>query len=185
VKAKSRKEAEESDKAATVARVAAMQEAEEKSRQSRSLIGSLKGGVAALLAELDLGKYVEQFASAKFDDDALLDLAMTIDEDKEEGAEAFAAMVEACGVRGGSVTKLRRRLLEFKPKGAKRESERGGDAGEGKSGKGGGGSASKGKGKGKGGKAAGGKTGGGGGGGAKKKEKVKKKEKGGGGFAMF
>jgi hypothetical protein len=86
-------------------------EARERARENRSSVAfSVAKGLDALLLELELEGRAADFSSAGFGDDALIRLAEAIDDG--DGDSAFAEMVDQVGLRGGSVVKLRRRLLE-------------------------------------------------------------------------
>ena len=143
-------------RAVTMARAAAAEKAEASARRSAGVAGSLYGGVAKLLSELELtDRYAGAFAAAGYDNAALLRIAEGIDEGKAdgtgEGLAALEKMIEAVGLRGGSAVKVRKRLTEPPKQGGAR----------GGSGSGGG------KGGGEGGGGEGGGRGGGGGGGAR------------------
>ncbi|KOO28540.1 hypothetical protein Ctob_006238 [Chrysochromulina tobinii] len=97
-------------RAVTMARAAAAEKAEASARRSAGVAGSLYGGVAKLLAELELAdRYAGAFAAAGYDNAALLRVAEAIDEGKAdgtgEGLAALEKMIEAVGLRGGSAVK--------------------------------------------------------------------------------
>ena len=157
--AKEKADAEEMKKA-TKALAAAAEAKEAEARAASGVSGSLRG-VTRLLAELELEKYADAFASAGVDDAKLIEIAEVIDLDVDEGlnpsegegAAAVEALITAVGVKGGSAVKLRRRLLDPQGgkksggggRGAGRDSEKGG---KGKGGGGGGGSSKGGRGRG-------------------------------------
>ena len=144
-------------RAVTMARAAAAEKAEASARRSAGVAGSLYGGVAKLLAELELAdRYAGAFAAAGYDNAALLRIAEAIDEGKAdgtgEGLAALEKMIEAVGLRGGSAVKVRKRLTEPPKQGGARGGSGsgggkggGGEGGGGGSGGGGGGSGAKGK----------------------------------------
>ena len=157
-------------KAATVRRVEAEAAAVANRAQRGTLAWSVRGGVAALLAELELTeRYAAKFADAGFDDSALAVLAALVDDgdDSDDGGEesqgvgaaAVDDMIDRVGLIGGSAVKMRKRLLDHKSfsKGGRGGSGSGrgrgggrGGGGGGRGDKGRGSSSSKGKGKGKG-----------------------------------
>ena len=157
--AKEKADAEEMKKATRRWRPAA-EAKEAEARAASGVSGSLRG-VTRLLAELELEKYADAFASAGVDDAKLIEIAEVIDLDVDEGlnpsegegAAAVEALITAVGVKGGSAVKLRRRLLDPQGgkksggggRGAGRDSEKGG---KGKGGGGGGGSSKGGRGRG-------------------------------------
>jgi HrpA-like RNA helicase len=133
-------------KRVTLERAAAADAAEASARRRSGVAGSVESGLAALLAELELTKYAAAFASAGYDDAALLELAEVIDADREEGgsegAEALDEMIAAVALKGGSAVKFRKRLLEPPPKGGGGGAKgargaKGGGGGRGKTGGGG------------------------------------------------
>jgi hypothetical protein len=144
-------------RAVTMARAAAAEKAEASARRSAGVAGSLYGGVAKLLAELELAdRYAGAFAAAGYDNAALLRIAEAIDEGKAdgtgEGLAALEKMIEAVGLRGGSAVKVRKRLTEPPKQGGARGGSGsgggkggGGEGGGGGSGGGGGGSGAKGR----------------------------------------
>jgi hypothetical protein len=136
-------EVEEEDKkikALTVAAVALDATREHASLERATLSYDLLriGGLAQLLNELGLTeRYATAFTEAGYNDEKLLQVALAIDEDREgDGVEEFERMVSACGIRGGSVVVLRRRLLEFDVKSThkKKAAIGGGSGGGGKKG---------------------------------------------------
>jgi len=119
-------------KAVTMARVAAD---EAKARESTSVAGkAIRGGVAKLLADLELTQYADAFANAGYDDDRLREIAEVVDEDRDgEGTGLIDTLIEETGLKGGSAVKLRRRLLEPAKVGS-RGTDGGSTNGSGKSG---------------------------------------------------
>jgi len=115
-----------------MARVAAV---EAKARESTSVAGkAIRGGVAKLLADLELTQYADAFANAGYDDDRLREIADVVDEDRDgEGTGLIDTLIEETGLKGGSAVKLRRRLLE-PAKAGSRGTDGGSTNGSGKSG---------------------------------------------------
>ena len=144
-------------KAATLARATADDAAAASGARTGTLAFSVRAGVAALLAELELAElYAAAFEKVGFDDAALAQLAQAVDDDDacsgdegdgEGGAAAVDQLVADVGLRGGSAIKLRKRLLEHRTFG-KASAGTGGGGGRGggaKGGRGGGGKGGKGK----------------------------------------
>jgi thiol-disulfide isomerase/thioredoxin len=73
--------------------------------------------VDAMLVELEIEKYREAFAAAAVDDDALVRA-------RDLGEEAVEALISAVGLRGGSATKVRRKLLARAPPSARNDEPR-------------------------------------------------------------
>ena len=134
----------EEQKRVTLARAAAAEATEASARRRSGVAGSVECGLIRLLAELDISKYADAFASAGFGDSELMEIAECIDAEREEGggsegSDNLERMMAAVGLRGGSAVKFRKRLLEPPGKGGGRGggAARGGRGGSGGHGQGG------------------------------------------------